>query len=224
MNKKNGEFLNFWLNKELKTKKNILSITVQEFYQKLIDEDSSFDGEKKLTNQIHDIKGEDLENMNILYDMYDIYNNVKTTSDEENCKSYYAECVQKFKDAIERYSQDKNDEYYKALKSFKKKYEDYNGDNNLGGCKHEYLLKLPQLGEENENSAIVTASDLGKSESQQLTEKKNEQHFPAQDDLGEKQASTYPIQTSFSQTGENHNDNNIIYTIWIMDKSPIKEK
>ncbi|SCO73002.1 Plasmodium vivax Vir protein/Plasmodium variant antigen protein Cir/Yir/Bir, putative [Plasmodium vivax] len=215
-NNENVEYMNYWLNKELKNN-GTSNISATEFYQELISNNSLFDTDKRLKNKIHKINADDLEKMNTLYHLNGIFHNIKMTSyyDETKCKSHSTECFQKFTDAIKKCSTDKKDKYCKALKSFKKKYEDYNGDNNLGGCKHEYLLKLPQLGEENENSAIVTASDLGKSESQQLTEKKNEQHFPAQDDLGEKQASTYPIQTSFSQTGENHNDNNIsIFTIF----------
>ncbi|CAI7720798.1 PIR protein [Plasmodium vivax] len=217
MNEKNGEYLNYWLNKELNNK-GISNISAKWFYQKIMNNDSFFDNEQHLEDKIHNIKVEDLEKMNILYEMYDIYNNIKTTyNDEENCKLYSDECVKKFNDAIEKYSDDKNDEFYKALKSFKEKYDQSIEDNIFGGCNKEDLSKLPPLGEETELKAIIKGPAADTSEQETLQEEKKDQDFGARNNLEQEEMkeSKHPIQQPFSVTGENNNDNNIsIFTIF----------
>ncbi|KMZ88571.1 hypothetical protein PVBG_04780 [Plasmodium vivax Brazil I] len=233
-NNENSEYINYWLNKELKNKQ-ITNMSAQVFYEKLITNDRFFDKQKKLIkNKIHDIEEEHLKKMNILYDLYTIYNKIKITTydDKQNCKLYSDKIVQKFTEAIESYSTNKKDEFYKALKSFKKKYEDFNGNNNLRGCNKVYLSTLPSLGEENETNAIEKAQEEGESEAlleqeereseaqleqeeeeeeeKEVETEENKQHLDAQKDFTEEMhALKLAIQPSLSPTGENNNDNNI---------------
>ncbi|KMZ77086.1 hypothetical protein PVIIG_05520 [Plasmodium vivax India VII] len=216
-NNENGEYLNYWLKKELESQ-NILSITAQNFYKKLTTNDSSFDNEQHLKDKIHDINTEDLEKMNILYHLNTIFHNIKMTSydDETKCKSHSTECFQKFTDAIKKCSTDKKDKYCKALKSFKQKYEQLNEDNMFGWCKKEYLSTLPPLGGESVHSAKVREPAGEKSKVEPLQKEKRDQDLGAGDNLEEKmQALKDPIQQSFSPTEENPYDNNTsIFTIF----------
>ncbi|VUZ99420.1 PIR protein [Plasmodium vivax] len=216
-NNENGEYLNYWLKKELESQ-NILSITAQNFYKKLTTNDSSFDNEQHLKDKIHDINTEDLEKMNILYHLNTIFHNIKMTSydDETKCKSHSTECFQKFTDAIKKCSTDKKDKYCKALKSFKQKYEQLNEDNMFGWCKKEYLSTLPPLEEETKHKAIIKGQAADTSEQEPLQEQRKDQNLETKNDVKEEgQASKYTIEPPFPTTVENHNDNNIsIFTIF----------
>ncbi|CAG9474667.1 unnamed protein product [Plasmodium vivax] len=216
-NNENGEYLNYWLKKELKNK-NILSITAEDFYKKLTTNDSSFDNEQHLKDKMHEINTEDLEKMDILYHLNTIFHNIKMTSydDEQNCTSHSAQCVQEFTKAIKSCSTTKKDKYCEALNSFKKKYEQFNGHNRFGGCNKEYLSTLPPLGEENEPKAIITGPEADTSKKEPHQEERKDQHIEAQGDLEQqKQESTKLMQPFLSPTRENNNDNNIsIFTIF----------
>ncbi|KMZ88539.1 hypothetical protein PVBG_04748 [Plasmodium vivax Brazil I] len=218
MNNENVEYLNYWLNKELKNK-GTLNISAQEFYQKLITNDIFLDRQRKLVNQIHSIEEQHLKKMNILYDLNAIYYNIKNTSyyNKEKCSLHSDQCVQKFREAIKSCSSTNNDKYCNALNSFKKKYEKFNGNNRIGGCNKEYLLTLPPLEEENERSAIVKTPEADEAKAQQLkAEEENKQHLGDQVNLEKKnQVSTNLIQPSLSPTEESNYDNNInMYTIF----------
>ncbi|KMZ76755.1 hypothetical protein PVIIG_05863 [Plasmodium vivax India VII] len=226
-NNENSEYMNYWLNKELNNK-GISNLSAQAFYQKLITNDKFFDKQKGLIKtKMHYIEEEHLKKMNILYDLNTIYNNIKFTpyNDEKKCNSHSAQCFQEFTKAIKSCSPAKNDKYCEALKSFKNKYEKFNGNNRFGGCSKEYLLQLPPLGVENEHNAIVTPPEAGEFEAQleqeeeeekQVEKEENKQHLEDQKDLAEgRQALIPPILPSFSSTGENNSDNNIsIFTIF----------
>ncbi|KMZ95757.1 hypothetical protein PVMG_05356 [Plasmodium vivax Mauritania I] len=217
MKNENGEYLNYWLNNELKNK-HISNISSLDFYQKLINNDSSFDTEQKLKYKIHDIKEEHLKQMDILYELNTIYNNIKITpyNDKRKCIDYSNECEQKFRRAIESCSTVNNDKYCTALNSFKKKYEEFNGDETFSGCKKEYLSTLPSLGNENKPNVIVNLPAADKSKVEPHAEEIKDQNLRDQPNIvEERQASPYTIQPSFSSTEENNYDKKIsIYSIF----------
>ncbi|SCO65465.1 VIR protein [Plasmodium vivax] len=215
-NNENSEYVNYWLNKELKSK-NMLSTTAEEFYQKLINNDSSFDREKKLMNKMHYINEEHLKKMDILYELNTIYNNIKSIydNDKQKCIDYSNECVQKYTEAIIPCSTDKNTKYCDVLKAFKNKYKNIDSTNLFGGCNAEYLLPLASLEEENEHNATVTDAGLVKSEVETRSEEKNEKTLKTQDDLEVKHELENSMQPSLSPKEENNYDNNIsIFTIF----------
>ncbi|SCA83616.1 VIR protein [Plasmodium vivax] len=143
MNNENGEYLNFWLNKEL-TDGNISSISVPDFYSKLKSDHRSFDNQNKLKDKIFVIGKEELEHMNTLYDLYNIYNTIITlqVEDKKKCQDYYSVCVEKYTDSIRNCSNNKYTNFCNALKSFKEKYEKINSDS-MGVCKSKNILPLP---------------------------------------------------------------------------------
>ncbi|KMZ83168.1 hypothetical protein PVBG_05773 [Plasmodium vivax Brazil I] len=225
-NNENVEYMNYWLNKELKNEGK-LNISATEFYEELIFNNSLFDTNKRLKDKIHKINDEDLEKMNTLYHLNAIFHNIKVTSygDKTKCSSYSDQCVQKFKDAIKSCSADNNDKYCEALKSFKNKYEQLDENNNFRWCKKEYLSTLPPLGEKNEQRLSETGPAADKSELEEHPKEEKNQDFGAQDDIQKEEEeeeeevegddTINTIQQSLSSAGENNNDNNInIYTIF----------
>ncbi|CAG9474664.1 unnamed protein product [Plasmodium vivax] len=142
-NKENSEYLNFWLNKEFK-KANISSISVPEFYSKLKFYDRSFDSGNKLQQKMFVFGKEELEHMNTLYDMHNIYNTIISlhAEDKKTCHEYSEECVEKYTDSIGNCSNIKFTNFCKALKSFKEKYDKINSVP-MGICKGKNILPLP---------------------------------------------------------------------------------
>ncbi|CAG9474540.1 unnamed protein product [Plasmodium vivax] len=218
-NNENSEYMNYWLNKELNNK-GISNLSAQAFYQKLITNDKFFDKQEGLIKtKMHYIEEEHLKKMNILYDLYTIYYDIKNTSynNVEMCNSHSTKCFQKFTEAIQSCSPAKNDKYCEALKSFKNKYEQLNENNKFPWCNKEYILPLPPLGEENDLKAIITGPGADTSKQETLQEEKKDQDFGARNNLEQEEMkeSKHPIQQPFSVTGENNNDNNIsIFTIF----------
>ncbi|VUZ96303.1 PIR protein, partial [Plasmodium vivax] len=210
-NKENIEYINYWLIKELKNKK-ILDTSAKEFYQKLISEDSEFDTQRKLKDKIHDIEVEHLKKLNILYDLYTIYYDIKNTSynNVEMCNSHSTKCFQKFTEAIQSCSTDKKDKYCEALKSFKNIYEQLNENNKFQWCNKVYILPLPPLGEENVHKASVMEPGADTSELEPPQEEKRDQDLGAGNNLEEERKALKPsILPSFSPPEEKHYDNNI---------------
>ncbi|KMZ99275.1 hypothetical protein PVNG_02158 [Plasmodium vivax North Korean] len=213
----NGEYMNYWLNKELKNN-GTSNISATDFYQELISNNSLFDTNKRLKNKIHKINAEDLEKMNTLYHLNAIFYNIKMTSygDKTKCSSYSDQCVQKFTDAIKSCSTTKKDKYCEALKSFKIKYEKFSGNNILPGCNKEYILSLPPLREEDELEAIIMEPDAGASKEVSHPEERKDQRIEAQGVLEQQeQESKQQMQPSLSPTEESNNENHIsIFTIF----------
>ncbi|KMZ98984.1 hypothetical protein PVNG_03823 [Plasmodium vivax North Korean] len=168
MNNENGEYLNFWLNKEL-TDGNISSISVPQFYSKLKSDDSSFDRGNKLQGKMLVIDKEELKNMKTLYDLYSIYNTIISlqVEDQKTCDDYYSECVKKYKDSTGNCSNIKFTNFCNALKYFKEKYDKINSVS-LGVCKSKNILPLPHVNIIPDEKGPVTEQLVGE-EKQSLT-------------------------------------------------------
>ncbi|KMZ77049.1 hypothetical protein PVIIG_06227 [Plasmodium vivax India VII] len=169
----NVEYLNYWLNNEFKNKK-ISSISASNFYQKFIFYDILFDTENRLRDKIYKIKEEHLKQMDILYDLNTIYNNIKSNLyyDKQKCIDYSKDCVHKYKEAIKPCSINKNTKYCDALMAFKIKYENIESMNLFGGDNTECVLPLPTLVEEKLHRAIVAEPEVATSEAKQLPEER----------------------------------------------------
>ncbi|SBS94653.1 PIR Superfamily Protein [Plasmodium ovale curtisi] len=128
-------FMNYWLNVNLRDKNIDAKICVNEFYDKLKSKDASFfSSTTKLEEHLHVIDKDTLENMKLLYKLYD--NAVKIISmintqnytDEErkeaqkSCSEYTNECDKDFKEAMDKCF-NSNDDFYSALKNFKDGYK-----------------------------------------------------------------------------------------------------
>ncbi|KMZ76972.1 hypothetical protein PVIIG_06149 [Plasmodium vivax India VII] len=141
-NSENVEYLNFWLNKELKNE-NISSINAPHFYSKLKSDNSSFDSVNALQGKMLVINQEELKNMKTLYDLYNIYNTLKSLEDENNktCHEYSTECAKIYTTSMENCSNNNFTKYCNALNSFNEKYEKIDSVA-MGVCNSKNILPL----------------------------------------------------------------------------------
>ncbi|GAW80430.1 variable surface protein [Plasmodium gonderi] len=140
-----GEFLNFWLSKKLRgmTKPDEFR---EQFYEYMNSNRGKFDEDDILSGILNDISLEDLNKLDVLYNLYDNYNKIEHEIIDERqrktqCREYGNKCVEILRKAINQYDEeDKNKEFFNALKEFSHLYS--NGIYNSESCKY---VKLPQL-------------------------------------------------------------------------------
>ncbi|SBT84465.1 PIR protein [Plasmodium ovale] len=130
------DFLNYWLNDKLKGKVIDGSNYIKHFYDKIKEHDVTvFTDHEELGNYMHVIDSEILENMKLLYNLYDnavkiisiISNEVYTSDEQKNekqklCSDYTKECDKYYKEAMDR-CLNSNVDFYIALKNFKDGYK-----------------------------------------------------------------------------------------------------
>ncbi|SBS90278.1 PIR Superfamily Protein [Plasmodium ovale curtisi] len=133
-------FLNYWLNDKLRGKVSGGSNYVKLFYEKIKENDEAvFSNHEELGNYMHVIDPYILENMKLLYKLYDnaekiinimrdqVYADEEQEKDEEtikeqkSCEDYKKECDENYKNAMDR-CLNSNDDFYNALKHFKDAY------------------------------------------------------------------------------------------------------
>ncbi|CAI7719367.1 PIR protein [Plasmodium vivax] len=146
-------FLNYWLNAELKKKLFKENIDVNDFYDNLETYAQSIDAISFLNiKEICVIKNDELNNMNILYNIYSNYYNVYNESDivcntKATCIDYSKKCVQDYKKLIIKCPQIQSD-FCKAIDMFKNKYESLNKSTKSNGDFHSKdLISLPSYQE-----------------------------------------------------------------------------
>ncbi|SBT57018.1 PIR Superfamily Protein [Plasmodium ovale wallikeri] len=124
-------FLNYWLNDKLRNNDKDISICVKEFYEEMKRQDSDFfSNPKDLENYLHVIDTEILENMKLLYELYDnavkviniIKNKTYKYEEHKSCNDYIEVCDKKYKEAMDR-CLNSNVDYYNALEIFKDSYQ-----------------------------------------------------------------------------------------------------
>ncbi|SBT74220.1 Plasmodium vivax Vir protein/Plasmodium variant antigen protein Cir/Yir/Bir, putative, partial [Plasmodium ovale] len=130
------DFLNFWLNDKLRKSVNNGLIQIKEFYKEIKNKDETFFSKTNdLEKYMHVIDPNVLENMKLLYNLYDnavnimsIINTQNYTDEEEknkyhkSCSEYTNDCDKKYKEAMDRCF-NSNDDFYNALKNFKAGYK-----------------------------------------------------------------------------------------------------
>ncbi|KMZ88618.1 hypothetical protein PVBG_04827 [Plasmodium vivax Brazil I] len=136
-----GEFMNFWLNNQLKNK----NIAADVFYEKLMSKDELFDRDKKLKDNMHRIDHSHLERMNILYGLYDSYISLlyPAFNEKNSCGEHSNQCFQKYNKATKICFADRITEFCVALKVFKNKYDQIKDKNMLDDCNKRNILNLP---------------------------------------------------------------------------------
>ncbi|KMZ77409.1 hypothetical protein PVIIG_05631 [Plasmodium vivax India VII] len=146
-------FLNYWLNAELKKKLFKENIYVNDFYDNLETYAQSIDTISFLNiKEICVIKNDELDNMNILYNIYNNYYNVYNESDivcssKATCLDYSNKCVQEYKKGIIK-CKTNDSEFCKAIKEFQNKYDILIGDKKTkNGFSTSELKSLPSHAE-----------------------------------------------------------------------------
>ncbi|SBS95102.1 PIR Superfamily Protein [Plasmodium ovale curtisi] len=147
-------FMNYWLNVNLENNNIDTSICVNDFYDKLKSKNVSFfSSSTKLEDHLHVIDLNVLENMKLLYNLYDnavkiisiISNKECTNEEQKSCIDHIKECDKKYKEAMDRCF-NSNDDFYNALKNFKDGYKiitepSYNKSN---ACKYREFYYFPE--------------------------------------------------------------------------------
>ncbi|SBT73183.1 Plasmodium vivax Vir protein, putative [Plasmodium ovale] len=142
----NIKYMNFWLNYQLKNIYN-LSISANDFYDKLISFDGTFDEKYKLKDKIYNINEFHFSNMNMIYIMYGNYNKIKNkiadihNEGEKTCLELSQKCVKNFERATQSCSDKDNAAFCKSLQNFRKKYEGIYGSSEK--CQIEQLKSTP---------------------------------------------------------------------------------
>ncbi|SBS92542.1 PIR Superfamily Protein [Plasmodium ovale curtisi] len=144
-------FMNYWINDKLRGINSDNSISVNDFYKKLKTNNATIFKNEKLEKKLYNIEKQDLENMRVLYNLYNIKSKVSTALAVDaspdvsaSCLMYTNKCKKKYRDSIINCNDDCSD-FYSALTDFKNKYKkdlSLNHDNS-SSCKSEELFLLP---------------------------------------------------------------------------------
>ncbi|SBS92754.1 PIR Superfamily Protein, partial [Plasmodium ovale curtisi] len=129
------DFLNYWLNCKLRESVNDGSINIKKFYEQIKEKNNNFFSKTiDLDEYLYDIDPNVLENMKLLYNLYDnaikiisIINTQNYTDGERNeaqksCLEYTNKCDENYKKAMDM-CLNSNDDFYNALKYFKDSYK-----------------------------------------------------------------------------------------------------
>ncbi|SBS92389.1 PIR Superfamily Protein [Plasmodium ovale curtisi] len=172
------DFLNYWLNDKLRIKVGDDSNYIKEFYEKIKEKNSnSFSKTKDLEKYMHVIDPSVLENMKLLYNLYDnavkiisIINTQNYIDEEEknkyqkSCSEYTNECDIKYKEAMDRCF-NSNDDFYIALKNFKDAYDiitkpSSNESNACNSSKFYYFPEYDGVLEKKANAIKISSTLL----------------------------------------------------------------
>ncbi|SBT74130.1 PIR protein [Plasmodium ovale] len=145
-------FLNYWLNDKLRDNDKNLLVSVQKFYEKIKENDSSFFKDNLLYENLCNMEYTEFEYMKVLYELYNykrkIYNIMihgSTDQSTELCEQYTKACYVKYKESIYKCLNGSYN-FLNNLKTFKSTYEiSINKSTDHGGkCKSHHLISLPE--------------------------------------------------------------------------------
>ncbi|SBT53362.1 PIR Superfamily Protein [Plasmodium ovale wallikeri] len=146
-------FLNYWLNVKLKYKSSNDSMCIRKFIEAIKSQGENFISVGiNLNEHLRVIHPSKLENMELLYKLYDNARNIlymmkgEVHSDEEqkSCSDYTDDCSTKYRNAMDKCLND-DDDFYKALKDFKFSYIAIeNETEDVNKCKSNSSFYLPE--------------------------------------------------------------------------------
>lgn len=141
-----AEYLNFWLNCQLK--KNKIPLTVaNDFYSKIKNIGSLFDEKNKLSSKIYEINEDQFQYMSLLYDLYGNYKNIISLMDgkqkEKTCSYYADEYIKLYGKIIQNCLPQNNSSLCSALDAINKQYEHIKDVHNFFICEITELPSLP---------------------------------------------------------------------------------
>ncbi|KMZ96000.1 hypothetical protein PVNG_02849 [Plasmodium vivax North Korean] len=122
------EYLNFWLNYQLRSINNNDYSIVKKFYNNMVDNGAMFKDKTELDKNMCYIQEDIYKNMDILYTLhnnyFEIYENKKINcGNKESCSVYIRECLEKYKKGIYQCPEEKVDKFCNEIRNLKSKYE-----------------------------------------------------------------------------------------------------
>ncbi|CAG9485725.1 unnamed protein product [Plasmodium vivax] len=143
------EYLNFWLNYQLRSINNNDYSIVKEFYNNMVDNDAMFKDTTDLHDKICYIQEDIYKNMDILYTLYNNYfkiyiNNKTFCGNKESCSVYTEECLEKYKKGIYQCPKEKKDNFCYEIRKLKSEYEAKKNEKLNDGSKISDLMILPE--------------------------------------------------------------------------------
>ncbi|SCA60157.1 Plasmodium vivax Vir protein, putative [Plasmodium vivax] len=122
------EFLNYWLNFRLSEGKHNENICVKQFYDDMESYCENTFGYVVSTNVFYDMDQDELDKMNILYNLYynyyKIFKDDKIVCNEKSlCSQYTNHCLKYYGDGIIKCPTEKTDNFCRKLDQFRVKYE-----------------------------------------------------------------------------------------------------
>ncbi|SBT55465.1 PIR Superfamily Protein [Plasmodium ovale wallikeri] len=151
-------FLNYWLNCKLRDNVKYGAINVKDFYEKMKDKDVGFFSKQcNLYKHFYNIDNEILENMKLLYKLYDdavkimsiisneyYINEEEKQKEQDSCSEHTKECDENYKKAMDR-CLNSNVDFYNALKNFKDSYDIITepNSNESNACKYSKFSFFP---------------------------------------------------------------------------------
>ncbi|SBT02632.1 PIR Superfamily Protein, partial [Plasmodium ovale curtisi] len=164
------DFLNYWLNVKLKYKSSNASLCISKFIEAIKSLDEDFMSIKKnLENHLNVIDIGNLENMELLYDLYHTKQKIfdimlkqdYSDNGEELCPQYIKKCHEKYIEGIGKCLND-YDDFYKALKKFKYyyKYGIEQETDTSGYCYNSEYFRLPEYDPIQEKQRNIMAGKI----------------------------------------------------------------
>ncbi|SCO66062.1 VIR protein [Plasmodium vivax] len=115
------DYLNYWLNKKLKETGIKATNFIGSMEKILSSKFSSNSIYKRFKHSVYDMNGNILDEMNILYNLYDDYNNFLEIS-EAGCTKSDTKCLSSYITEIDKCDNTKNKRFYKALTNILSRY------------------------------------------------------------------------------------------------------
>ncbi|VUZ99356.1 PIR protein [Plasmodium vivax] len=148
------EYLNFWLNYQLRSINNNDYSIVNKFYNNMVDSGAMFKDKTELHNKICYIQEDIFKNMDILYTLYNnflkIYDDKNIIcGNKESCSVYTEECLKKYKKGIYQCPKEKKDNFCYEIRKLKSEYEAKKNEKLNDGSKISDLMILPERQENN---------------------------------------------------------------------------
>lgn len=143
------EYLNYWFNNkvrnDIKEADDRKSVFV--YFKDILTKNEKL---AILKDKIVEINNEVYDKMNILYNLYDSYNQIETSDIKaenggvkEKCLKISENCLENFKKGMEIYYKQEDEEFYKALNEFSVLYKNVKGRSK--SCRDTNLHTLPEF-------------------------------------------------------------------------------
>ncbi|CAI7722654.1 PIR protein [Plasmodium vivax] len=153
------EYLNFWLNYQLRSISNNDYSIVIKFYNNMVSKDAIFKDKIELHNKICYIQEDIFKNMDILYTLYNNYLKIYDDKsiicgNKESCKVYTEECLKKYKKGLYQCPKERVDSFCQEIRVLKSEYEKIKDEKLNDGSIISDIMIFPERQESNSHGKL----------------------------------------------------------------------